>query len=60
MSFNEWIIDRTGGQTMLCLNCTIIFRVGLARYGLYRARNLGTGDCGIPTQCLSRALAPRL
>ena len=40
-SFREWIIDRTGGQTMLYLICTTISHVDHARYVPY-AQELGT------------------
>ena len=40
-SFSEWIIDRTGGQTMLSFTCTMISTVNLARYGVFRVKDLG-------------------
>ena len=36
--FNKWIIDRTNGQTMLYLTCTMLSRVYLAHYGVCRAK----------------------
>ena len=46
---SEWIIDRTGGQTMLYLVCTTISRrVIHARYEVPYAQELGTcmlGSC---------------
>ena len=44
-SFNEWIIDRTGGRNMVCLTCTKIASVYHARYGLSHAKDLGI--CGL-------------
>ena len=38
-SFSEWIIDRTGAQTMLYLTCTTITSLDLAHYGLSRAKD---------------------
>ena len=46
MSFSEWIIDPTGGQTMLYLSCTIISSVDLAHYRIFRAKNWVSKDCG--------------
>ena len=46
--FREWIIERTGGQTMLCVICTTISRVDHARYEVPYAQELGTciwGPC---------------
>ena len=40
MSLSEWIIDHTGGQTMLYLICSMIPNVDLARYGVSRAKDL--------------------
>ena len=42
MSFREWIIPRTGTQTMLYLTCTSpISGVDLERYGVSHAKGLG-------------------
>ena len=41
MSFSEWIIDRTGAQTMLYLTCTMMSSVDLARYGVPLAKDFG-------------------
>ena len=38
---------RTGAQTMLYLTCTMICRVDLAQYGVSRAKDLVSVDCGI-------------
>ena len=46
-SFSEGIIDRQGVQTMLYLTCTTISSVDLAHYGVYRAEDSVSGDCGI-------------
>ena len=41
------IIDRTGGQTMFYLTCTMISIPDLARYGVFRAKDLGNRvKCG--------------
>ena len=40
------IIDRTGAQTMFCFSCTMIFSVDLAHYGLSRAKDWVSVDCG--------------
>ena len=40
-SFSEWIIDRTSGQTMLYLTCSMIPSVDLARYGVSPDKDLG-------------------
>ena len=40
------IIDRTGAQTMLYLTCTIISSVDLAHYGVSRAKDWVSVDCG--------------
>ena len=32
MSYSEWIIDRTGGRTMIYLTCIMISSVDLACY----------------------------
>ena len=53
-SFREWIIDRTGGQTILYLVCTTISRVDHARYEVLYAEELGTciwGPCYNSTLC---------
>ena len=49
-----WVIDRTGGQTMLCLICTTISRVDHACYEVPHAQELGTciwGPCYSSTLC---------
>ena len=43
MSFGEWIIYRTCGQTMHYGTCTMISSVDLAHYGL---KIWVSGDCG--------------
>ena len=45
-SFSEGIIDRTSAQTMLCLTCTTITSVDLAHYGVSRAKDWVSVDCG--------------
>ena len=40
-------IDRTGAQTMLYLTCTTINSVDLAHYGVSRAKDWVSVDCGI-------------
>ena len=40
------IIDRTGAQTMLYLTCTTITSVDLTHYGVSRAKDWISGDCG--------------
>ena len=40
-SFSEKIIDRTDGETMLYLSCTMISGVDLARFRVSRAKDLG-------------------
>ena len=40
------IVDRTGAQTMFYLTCTMISSVDLAHYGLPRAKDWVTVDCG--------------
>ena len=40
------IIDRTGAQTMLYLTCTTVTSVDLAHYGVSRAKNWVSVDCG--------------
>ena len=50
----EWIIDRTGGQTMLYLVCTKISRVDHAHHEVPYAQELGTciwGPCYNSTLC---------
>ena len=42
----EIIIDRTGAQTMLYLTCTTIIIVDFAHYGLSRAKDWVSVDCG--------------
>ena len=44
--YGEIIIDRTGAQTMLYLTCTTITSVDLAHYGVSRAKDWVSGDCG--------------
>ena len=43
---SDGIIDRTGTQTMLYLTCTIITSVDLAHYGVSRAKDWVSVDCG--------------
>ena len=43
---SEGIIDRTGAQTMLHLTCTTITSVDLAHYGVSRAKDWVSVDCG--------------
>ena len=45
-SFSEGIIDRRGAQTMLYLTCTTITSVDLAHYGVSRAKDSVSVDCG--------------
>ena len=45
-SFSEGIIDRSGAQTMLYLTCTTITSVDLANYGVSRAKDWVSVDCG--------------
>ena len=45
-SFSEGIIDRTGTQTMLYLTCTTITSVDLAHYGVSRAKDWVSVNCG--------------
>ena len=45
-SFSSGIIDRTGAQTMLYLTCTTITSVDLAHYGVSRAKDWVSVDCG--------------
>ena len=42
----EIIIDRTGAQTMLYLTCTMISSVDLAHYGVSRAKDTVSVNCG--------------
>ena len=46
MSFSVWIIYRTGRQTMLYLNCTIISSADLACYRIFCAKDWVFEDCG--------------
>ena len=46
MRFSEGIIDRTGAQTMLYLTCIMISSVDLAYYGVSRAEDWISVDCG--------------
>ena len=39
-------IDRTGAQIILYLTCTMISNVGLAHYGVSRAKDWVSVDCG--------------
>ena len=48
-SFSEGIIDRTGAQTMLYLTCITITSVDLAHYGVSRAKDWVSVDCGTIT-----------
>ena len=41
MSFSEWIITHTGGQTMLFLTCSMMPSVDLACYRILRSKVLG-------------------
>ena len=45
----EGIIDRTGTQTMLYLTCITITSVDLACYGVSRAKDWVSVDCGTRT-----------
>ena len=45
-ALSEGIIDRTGTQTMLYLTCTMICNVDLAHYGISRAKDWVSVDCG--------------
>ena len=40
------VSDHTGAQTMLYLTCTMIFSVDLAHYGVTRAKDWVSVDCG--------------
>ena len=42
----------TGAQTMLCLTCTMISSVDLACYGVSRAKDWVSVDCGTKTNTL--------
>ena len=44
--YGEIIIDRAGAQTMLYLTCTMISSVDLAHYGVSRAKDWVSVDCG--------------
>ena len=44
--YGERIIDSTGSGTMLYLTCTMIFSVDLAHYGVSRAKDWVSVDCG--------------
>ena len=46
---SEGIIDHTGTQTMLNLTCTTITSVDLAHYGVSRAEDWVSVDCGTIT-----------
>ena len=59
-SFSEAIIDRTGAETMLYLTCTTITSVDLAHYGVSRAKDCVSVDCGttlLRSICLFRETA---
>ena len=43
---SDGIIDRTGAQTMLYLTCTTITNVDLVHYGVSRAKDWVSVDCG--------------
>ena len=45
-SFSSGTIDRTGALTMLYLTCTTITSVDLAHYGVSRAKDWVSVDCG--------------
>ena len=45
-SFSEGIVDRTGAQTILYLNCTMISNIDLGDYGVSRAKDCVSVDCG--------------
>ena len=45
----EGTIDRTGAQTMLYLTCTTLTSVDLAHYGVSRAKDWVSVDCGTIT-----------
>ena len=44
--FSSGIIDRTGAQTMLYLTCITITSVDLAHYGVSRAKDWASVNCG--------------
>ena len=44
--YGETIIDRTGAQNMLYLTCTTITSVDFAHYGVSRAKDWTSVDCG--------------
>ena len=44
--YGEIIPDRTGAQTMLYLTCTMISNVDFAHYGVCRAEDWVSVDCG--------------
>ena len=46
MIFSERIIDHTGAYTMLYLTCTLISSVDHAHYGVSRAKDWVSVDCG--------------
>ena len=46
MSFSEWLVDHTGGQTMLHLTCSMISSVDISRYGIFHAKDWVFEDCG--------------
>ena len=41
ISLDREIIDRTGGQTILCFSCSMMPSVELTRYGVSRAKDFG-------------------
>ena len=43
---SEGIIERTGALSMLYLTCTMISSVDHAHYGVFRAKDWVSGDCG--------------
>ena len=51
-SISEGTIDRTGAQTMLYLICTTITSVDFAYYGVSRAKDWVSVDCGTIPICL--------
>ena len=52
--YREIIIDRTGAQTMLYLTCTTITSVDFAHYGLSRAKDWVSVDCGTIQEGVNR------
>ena len=56
-SFSEYI-NRTGAQTMLYLTCTMISSVDLACYGVPRAKNWVSVDCGTSNIIYLQELMP--